>query len=107
MAILAPDLRRTWLFGPGADAAAHEAMAISGADGLIVDLEDFTPPPLRPQARQMLAGLMTRWRDAGCLSAVRINALEGDGPADLAAAMPAGPAVVAYPMAGSAAQMRS
>jgi citrate lyase subunit beta/citryl-CoA lyase len=95
------------LFGPGADAAAHEGMAASGADGLIVDLEDFTPPTLRPQARLMLAGLMTRWRDAGCLSAVRINALEGDGPADLAAAMPAGPAVVAYPMAASAAQMRA
>lgn len=107
MTTLAPDLRRTWLFGPGADAAAHEAMAASGADGLIVDLEDFTPPPLRPQARQMLAGLMTRWRDAGCLSAVRINALEADGPADLAAAMPAGPAVVAYPMAARAAQMRA
>ena len=43
MAILDPDLRRTWLFGPGADAIAHDAMLASGADALIVDLEDFTP----------------------------------------------------------------
>ncbi len=35
---LDPDLRRTWLFGPGAHAAAHEAMLASGADALIVDL---------------------------------------------------------------------
>ena len=44
---LDPDLRRTWLFGPGADRTAHDAMLASGADALIVDLEDFTPPPLR------------------------------------------------------------
>jgi hypothetical protein len=37
-----PDLRRTWLFGPGADARAHDAMQHSGADGLILDLEDLT-----------------------------------------------------------------
>jgi len=34
-----PDLRRTWLFGPGADAAMHAAMLASGADVLIFDLE--------------------------------------------------------------------
>jgi len=41
---LDPDIRRTWLFGPGADDAMHRAMLASGADALIVDLEDFTPP---------------------------------------------------------------
>jgi citrate lyase subunit beta/citryl-CoA lyase len=102
-----PDLRRTWLFGPGADAAAHEAMLASGADALIVDLEDFTPPPRREEARQRLAARVPRCREAGMLAAVRINALEGDGPADLAAAMAARPEVIAYPMAASAAQMRA
>lgn len=102
-----PDLRRTLLFGPGADAAAHEAMLASGADALIVDLEDFTPPPRRAEARQRLAALVPRCREAGMLAAVRINALEGDGPADLAAAMAARPEVIAYPMAASAAQMRA
>jgi citrate lyase subunit beta/citryl-CoA lyase len=39
MPTVEPDLRRTWLFGPGADARAHDAMQRSGADALIVDLE--------------------------------------------------------------------
>jgi citrate lyase subunit beta/citryl-CoA lyase len=102
-----PDLRRTWLFGPGADPDAHDAMTRSGADALIVDLEDFTPPARRGRARGGLADLLPRWRAAGRLAAVRINALEGDGAADLAAAMPARPDVVAYPMASSAAEMHA
>ena len=40
--------RRTWLFVPGADEAAHEAAALCGADVLIQELEDFTPADLRP-----------------------------------------------------------
>jgi citrate lyase subunit beta / citryl-CoA lyase len=107
MTSLDPDLRRSWLFGPGADAQAHDAMQHSGADGLIVDLEDFTPPARRAEARQALAGLLARWRAAGCVTAVRINALQAEGPADLAAAMPARPHVIAYPMASTAAQMHA
>jgi citrate lyase subunit beta/citryl-CoA lyase len=102
-----PDLRRSWLFGPGADAHAHDAMQRSGADALIVDLEDFTPPARRDEARRGLAKLLQRWRDAGRITVVRINALDADGPTDLAAAMPARPDVVAYPMAASAAQMQA
>ena len=102
-----PDLRRTWLFGPGADARVHDAMRDSGADVLIVDLEDFTPPARRDEARRGLAALLQRWRGAGRVTAVRINALDADGPVDLAAAMPARPDVVAYPMAASAAQMHA
>lgn len=107
MAIPAPDLRRTWLFGPGADTQTHDAMQRSGADALIVDLEDFTPPARRDDARRGLASLLQRWRDAGRIAVVRINALDADGPLDLAAAMPARPDVVAYPMAVSAAQMHA
>jgi citrate lyase subunit beta / citryl-CoA lyase len=102
---LTPDCRRTWLFGPGADAAAHRAMLTSGADALIADLEDFTPPPRRPEARAAMPTLMAAWRTAGKVAAVRINALDTDGPTDLAAAMPGRPHVVAYPMASSGAQM--
>lgn len=102
-----PDLRRTWLFGPGADATAHAAMLRSSADVLIIDLEDFTPPARRDEARQGIADVMQRCRDAGSIAAVRINALDGDGPSDLAAAMPARPDVIAYPMAKSAAQMQA
>ena len=101
------DLLRTWLFGPGADARAHAAMEDSGADALIVDLEDFTPPARRDEARRELLPLIGRWRAARRVSAVRINALSGDGHADLAAAMPARPDVIAYPMAATAADMRA
>ena len=100
-----PDLRRTWLFGPGADAAFHAAMHTSGADALIVDLEDFTPPPRREEARGRLAAFVAGCRAAGQVAAVRINALDADGPLDLAAAMGAGCDVVSLPMAARAAQI--
>jgi len=101
-----PDLRRTWLFGPGADADAHEAMGASGADVLIVDLEDFTPASRRLEARALLAHRLAQWRDQGIVTCVRINALDADGPEDLAAAMAAGSDVIAYPMASTAEEMR-
>ena len=100
-----PDLRRTWLFGPGADASAHDAMLASGADALIVDLEDFTPPPRRVQARALLARCVAGCRERGIVSAVRINQLDGDGRDDLAAAMAARPDVISLPMAERAAQL--
>jgi citrate lyase subunit beta/citryl-CoA lyase len=82
-------------------------MRHSGADVLIVDLEDLTPPARRDEARHGLKILLQSWRDAGRVTAVRINALETDGPIDLAAAMAAHPDVIAYPMAESAAQMQA
>jgi len=100
-----PDLRRTWLFGPGADAAAHDAMLASGADALIVDLEDFTPPARREQARALLPRYVQGCRERGLVAAVRINQLDGDGSADLAAAMATRPDVIALPMAERAAQL--
>ena len=107
MSLPAPDLRRTWLFGPGADARMHEAMLASGADALIVDLEDFTPAERRAEARRLLHGFVERCRAKGTLAAVRINALEADGAEDLAAAMVARPDVIVYPMTERATQIRS
>jgi citrate lyase subunit beta/citryl-CoA lyase len=99
-------LLRTWLGGPGADPAMHDTMAASGADVLLQDLEDFTPPERRPEARALAPALYARWRAAGARVCVRVNALEGDGPADLASVVPARPDVIAYPKATSAQQMR-
>ncbi len=101
------DVRRTWLFGGGADARTHDAMLACGADVLIVDLEDLTPPGRRDEARRTVTGLLARWRQAGRTAAVRINALDADGAADLAAAMPGRPHVVAYPMSETAVQLRA
>lgn len=108
MPLTAADLRRTWLFGPGVGDAVHAAMAACGADLLILDLEDFTPEPLRPKARQGLAGVLATWSAAGAVTCVRINALDSaDGTQDLAAAMAAGAQVIALPMADDPAQMQA
>jgi citrate lyase subunit beta/citryl-CoA lyase len=97
---------RTWLFGPGVDNAVHEAMAESGAEVLIQDLEDFTPLPRRNEARALTAGLFARWRTVGALVCARINSLRGDGPLDLSHVVPAKPDFVAYPKATTANEMR-
>lgn len=107
MSIRPPDLRRTWLFGPGADADVHAAMLTSGADALIVDLEDFTPPERRAEARARLAAYVEGCRARGIVAAIRINQLEGDGMEDLAAAMATRPDVIALPMSERAAQIHA
>jgi citrate lyase subunit beta / citryl-CoA lyase len=99
-------LLRTWLFGPGADIAVHETMSASGADVLIQDLEDFTPPPRREEARALTAGLFARWRAAGARVCARINSLREDGLLDLSHVVPAKPDFVAYPKAATASDMR-
>ncbi|MES2936954.1 MAG: aldolase/citrate lyase family protein [Pseudomonadota bacterium] len=96
---------RTWLFGPGADAAVHDAMASCGASVLIQDLEDFTPPQRRPEARALAAPLMARWRAAGARVCVRINRLADDGPLDLPFVVAARPDFIAYPKAAGAADI--
>jgi len=76
--------RRSWLFVPGADEVAHAAAARSGADVIILELEDFTPPQLRPKARALSGKAFEAWRRAGALAAVRVNPLESCGREDLA-----------------------
>lgn len=99
--------RRSWLFVPGADPAAHEAAAASGADVLIQELEDFTPPALRAKARALAARLYERWRRAGALAAVRVNPLETCGRDDLAAVLAGRPDVVLMSKVDSPAQVRA
>jgi citrate lyase subunit beta / citryl-CoA lyase len=99
--------RRSWLFVPGADAAAHEAAARSGADVLIQELEDFTPPERRPAARAMAVGLFDRWRRAGKLAAVRVNPLETCGREDLAAVLAGRPDLVLMSKVVSAEQVKA
>jgi citrate lyase subunit beta/citryl-CoA lyase len=102
-----PEARRVWLFGAGDDAAMHEQMAACGADVLIQDLEDFTPPAQRVQARARAPALFQRWRDAGAMVCVRINPLETEGYLDLQAVMPARPDIIAYPKAAGAYAIRA
>jgi len=99
--------RRSWLFVPGADAAAHEAAAGSGADVLIQELEDFTPPERRPEARARAAVLYDRWRKAGKIAAVRVNPLETCGREDLEAVLKGRPDIVLMPKVVSPDQVRA
>ncbi|MBM3599820.1 MAG: CoA ester lyase [Alphaproteobacteria bacterium] len=95
--MIAADTLRTWLFVAGADAAAHAAALASGADVVVPDLEDFTPPERREQARLMIPALLEQCRQTGARAAVRINPLAGDGSADLAAVMTGRPDLVLLP----------
>jgi len=99
--------RRSWLFVPGADEAAHAAAALCAADVLIQELEDFTPPELRPKARKLAGKLYDRWRAAGKLAAVRVNPLEGDGVADLGAVLAGRPDIVLMSKVISPDQVRA
>lgn len=69
----------------------------SGADVVILELEDFTRPQDRPAARALAGDLFEAWRREGALAAVRVNPLAGDGMADLEAVLPAGPDIVMLP----------
>jgi citrate lyase subunit beta/citryl-CoA lyase len=77
-------MRRSWLFVPGADAAAHRAAARSGADVIVLELEDFTPPELRPRARELSTQAFALWRKSGAVAAARINPFETCGQDDVA-----------------------
>lgn len=96
-----PGLRRSWLFIAGADRLALEMAARSGADVLIQELEDFTPPERRPEARALSPAVIGRWREAGIVTAVRINPLDAGGVEDIAAIMPGRPDVVMMAMVTS------
>jgi citrate lyase subunit beta / citryl-CoA lyase len=93
----AADLRRSYLFLPGADEAALAAGPATGADALIQELEDFTPPQRLPEARRLAPDILAGWRKGGVLAAVRINPLDKGGLDDLAAAMRGAPDIVALP----------
>ena len=88
---------RSWLFLEGANEAVLSRAPTSGADVLIQELEDFTPPELRAAARTLAPDLYAAWRAAGQMVAVRINPFDQDGMDDLAAVMRGAPDIVALP----------
>ena len=90
-------LCRSWLLLEGANEAVLSRAPESGADVLIQELEDFTPPELRPAARALAPDLYAAWRAAGRIVGVRVNPLDQDGMDDLAAVMRGRPDIVALP----------
>jgi citrate lyase subunit beta/citryl-CoA lyase len=72
---------------------------------LIQELEDFTPPERRPEARTMAAEILSAWRAAGIVAAVRVNPLETEGRTDLAAIMRGRPDIVIMSKVAEPAQV--
>jgi len=68
-----PTVRRSLLFVPGSDARKIEKAAESGADALILDLEDSVAPDKKEDARRIVAEAIRVGRFGGVEAAVRVN----------------------------------
>jgi citrate lyase subunit beta / citryl-CoA lyase len=90
---------RTWLFTPGdRGERIAKAQATSGADALILDLEDSVAELAKPGARRTVAEALTAGTREGPQLWVRINPLSGPHALpDLAAVMPGRPAGLLLP----------
>lgn len=98
-------LRRSWLFVPGADETALRAAPGSGADVVVQELEDFTTPARRPEARAMSPDIMAEWRKTDAVTAVRVNPFETCGREDLEAVMRGAPEVIYLPKVAEPTQI--
>ena len=92
-------MSRSFLFVPADSERKLEKAGSTGADALILDLEDSVVPSARPAARQLAAEYLQDKSNAW----VRINPLEsGDSAADLEAVMASAPAGIVLPKPRSA-----
>lgn len=98
-------LCRTRLYVPGNNPRLLQAVEISGADLLIMDLEDSVPEAQKAGARIMVRRLLEVLKFNGVF--VRINALEAGGTADVAELIPAGVQGIALPKAEDPAQLKA
>jgi len=90
--------RRSLLFVPGSTPERIAKAALSGADGLILDLEDAVAAGEKARAREWVVAALKRVDFGGRERVVRINAFgTSEGRADLAAVVPAGSDAVLLP----------
>lgn len=92
---------RSWLFVPGHDPARLDQALDSGAEAIIVDLEEFTPAADRRQACDDFVAFAERCRQHQRLPMARINPLTQGGKGELAALMRARPAAIFLPQVES------
>lgn len=92
---------RSWLFVPGDSSKKLDKALSSGADALIVDLEDSVAMDAKPAARELAAAYLQANRASkGPALYVRVNAFDTDlVSADLEAVIPAGPDGIVLPKA--------
>lgn len=104
-----PPLRRSLLFVPGDQPRRIERARDSGADTVILDLEDAVVEAQKAEARRNVADAIRAARSAGAGRseiAVRVNGSDArEHAADLEAVVGAGAAAVLLPKAESAAQI--
>ncbi|MGC4008390.1 MAG: CoA ester lyase [Pseudomonas sp.] len=100
---------RTFLFVPGNRPERFEKAARSGADAIVLDLEDAVPAGAKEMARQSVQAAWTSLQALGVPLAIRINSPEVPvGREDLAmVAGLAGLGAVMVPKAEQAATLRS
>lgn len=92
---------RSLLFVPGDRPERFEKAAASGADAIILDLEDSVAPENKAQARVAVTDWLAQPRAVRAF--VRINALDsGQAQTDLAAILPASPDGLVLPKAEGA-----
>jgi len=97
---------RSLLFVPGDRPDRMEKALGSGADALILDLEDSVAPDAKPAAREAVAAFLRRERALPLY--VRINPLDGGlASADLAAILPARPDGIVLPKAEGGASVEA
>jgi citrate lyase subunit beta / citryl-CoA lyase len=97
---------RSLLFVPGDRPERFPKAAASGADALILDLEDSVAAERKPEARAAIADYLRQERALPCF--VRVNPLDGGlTEADLAAVLPARPDGIMLPKAEGAASVEA
>lgn len=97
---------RSLLFVPGDRPDRMEKALASGADVLILDLEDAVAPDAKPAAREAVAAFLRKARTIPLY--VRINPLDGGlAEDDLGAVLPARPDGIVLPKAEGAASLRA
>ena len=95
---------RSLLFVPGDRPDRMEKALASGADALILDLEDSVAPAAKPEARRAVADFLNA--NSNCPLWVRINPLAGpEADRDLAAMLPAHPHGIVLPKAEGGASV--
>lgn len=97
---------RSLLFVPGDRPERFAKAAASGADAIILDLEDSVALEKKPEARTAIAAWLGGERPVPCF--VRVNPLDGGQTrADLEAIMPVRPDGIMLPKAEGAASVRA
>ena len=97
---------RSLLFVPGNSARKFARASESGADALILDLEDSVAPPHKAAARALVASLIDDKADRAWTCFVRVNALDtGSTFDDLAAVVKPGLDALLIPKTNGAADL--